>query len=192
MSKKLTFGLIAGAAIIILGVAGFYIWGKASADVATKDFCNGLTKKADWTRCVANVVVLRGEMARLDAVRFKKVWRNMDKLRSFTPTVAVSTSPSTVTTSPTPTPTSTAIQPVISKFAITEASGGTAYSFDWTVSNATSCMASSSPTLSTWNGAKALAGTLTVTKTYVVAGSKYTLTCTGATGSTPAVKTITM
>lgn len=94
MNKKLTIGLIIGAAVMLLGVGGFYLWGKASADVATKDFCNGLTKQADWNKCAKNVIVLRGEMARLDPVRFKKVWRNMYNLRNFVIPI-VSPSPTT-------------------------------------------------------------------------------------------------
>jgi hypothetical protein len=97
MNKKLMIGLIAGAAVIILGVGGFYLWGKASADVATKDFCNGLTKQADWNKCAKNVVILRGEMARLDATRFKKAWRNMYDLRNFVAPVA-GTAPASTTT----------------------------------------------------------------------------------------------
>lgn len=90
MSKKFIIGASI-ALVLILGVgAGFYFWNQASADVASKDFCNGTTGTG-WKNCAANAVVLRSEMARVDASRFKKTLLNADKLRNFVPGVTTKT-----------------------------------------------------------------------------------------------------
>ena len=60
----------------------------------------------------------------------------------------------------------------------------------WSSTNATSCAASASPSVSDWSGPETTSGSATVTRPAEGESIKYTLTCTGATGSASASVTV--
>jgi hypothetical protein len=68
---------------------------------------------------------------------------------------------------------------------VTSVTEGGAVNLTWTSSNATSCTASGG-----WSGAQVLNGTTKITN--VTANTTYTLTCSGAGGSTPASVSVTV
>jgi probable HAF family extracellular repeat protein len=60
----------------------------------------------------------------------------------------------------------------------------------WSSTNATSCSASASPNVSNWSGSEPTSGSAVVPRTPQGESIKYTLTCTGATGSASASVTV--
>jgi len=104
MSKKFIIGASIALVLILGGGVAYYFWNQASADVVTRDFCNGVTGRG-WKNCVANAVVLRNELGSRDATKFKRALSNADTLRNYVPgkgTISPSISPSK-SVSPSPT-----------------------------------------------------------------------------------------
>lgn len=92
MSKKFIIGASIALALILGGGLGYYFWNQASADVVTKDFCTGTTGNG-WKNCVANAVILRGELATRDSTKFARALKNADTLRNYVPGKNVVISP---------------------------------------------------------------------------------------------------
>lgn len=89
-----------------------------------------------------------------------------------------------VTSSPTPTPTTPAPSVTFSANASTVTSGGSA-TLTWSSTNATSCTASGN-----WSGTQATSGTKTMTN--LTSNQTYTLSCTGAGGTTAKTVSVTV
>lgn len=93
-------------------------------------------------------------------------------------------------------PTTTLIQPSITSFTASTVTldpiTGPAFkiTLNWVTANTTGCTASAVPEIASWSGVKPTTGTATFDSEFPAAFSKLTLTCTGATGTTPVSKTL--